>query len=107
MRRYAYLKEPLKCNKKQFIYKIMIHKDCGGYYLYEYCSIDAVQCTFDAFYDSIDDIIQNDRICECYLVLYEDLVKPDNYVSGSHYLTLEEAKSSIDHTDGFQKWIKF
>ena len=24
------------------------------------------------------DIVQNDRICECYLVLYEDLVKPDN-----------------------------
>ena len=22
------------------------------------------------------DIVQNDRICECYLVLYEDLVKP-------------------------------
>lgn len=58
MRKYAHLKEPLKCNNKQFIYKIMIYRDCGGYYLFEYCSKDAVQCTFDVFYDSIDDIYE-------------------------------------------------
>ena len=53
------------------------------------------------------DIVQNDRICECYLVLYEDLVKPDNFVLGSYHLTFEEAKTSIEHTAGFQKCIEF
>lgn len=52
------------------------------------------------------DEIQNDKICECYLVLYEDLINPDNYVSGAYHLTLEEAKTSIEHTAGFQKWIE-
>ena len=52
------------------------------------------------------DEIQNDKICECYLVLYEDLINTDNYISGAYHLTLEEAKTSIEQTVGFQKWIE-
>lgn len=43
MRKYAYLKQPIKCNKKVFIYKIMLHKtENEGLYLYYYCSIDDI-----------------------------------------------------------------
>ena len=55
-------------------------------------------------YEDSDDIC-DDRICDCYLVMYEDLTKPDNYISGVYNLTLEEARSYIEQTAGFQKWI--
>ena len=42
MRKYAYLKEPLKCNKKDYVYKIMLFENKDGVYLFEYCSPDAV-----------------------------------------------------------------
>ena len=58
MRKYAYLKEPIKCNSEQLIYKIMIYQTPGGYSLFEYCSLNAEQCSFDEFYESIEDIYE-------------------------------------------------
>ena len=46
MRKYAYLKEPLKCNKKDYVYKIMLFENKDGVYLFEYCSPDAVMRLF-------------------------------------------------------------
>lgn len=59
MRKYAYIKEPYPCNKKDTVYKIMLHKTCGGYELYYYCSPDAVQCSYDRFYDSLEDLYED------------------------------------------------
>ncbi|MBQ8117631.1 MAG: hypothetical protein IJ794_11070 [Lachnospiraceae bacterium] len=58
MRKYAYLKEPIKVNGDSTIYKIMLYKSKEGIYLFEYCSLDAVQCSFDRFYDSISDLFE-------------------------------------------------
>lgn len=58
MRKYAYLKEPLKCNKNDYVYKIMLFENKDGVYLFEYCSPDAVMCSFDSFYDSLDDVYE-------------------------------------------------
>lgn len=59
MRKYAYLKEPIKCNKKDYIYKIMLHTQKDGVALYEYCSLNAIRCSFDLFYDSIEEIYED------------------------------------------------
>ncbi|HAH17486.1 hypothetical protein [Eubacterium uniforme] len=56
MRKYAYLKEPIQVNRNSTIYKIMLYQTKEGTYLFEYCSMDAVQCSFDIFYDSINDL---------------------------------------------------
>lgn len=46
MRRYAYLKEAIKTNKKDYIYKIMLYQTKkDGVYLFMYCKKDAVQCS--------------------------------------------------------------
>ena len=64
MRKYAYLKEPLQCNASNCIFKIMLYKTEEGIYLFEYCSLDAVQCSFDRFYDSLEELYEewNDLI---------------------------------------------
>ena len=74
MRKYAYLKEPLKCNKKDYVYKIMLFENKDGVYLFEYCSPDAVMCSFDGFYDSLDDVYEewNDAIDERGWIAIED-----------------------------------
>ena len=74
MRKYAYLKEPLKCNKKDYVYKIMLFENKDGVYLFEYCSPDAVMCSFDSFYDSLDDVYEewNDAIDERGWIAIED-----------------------------------
>ena len=60
MRKYTYLKEPLKCNKKDYIYKIMFYKTKSeGIYLFQYCSLDAVQCSFDAWYENMEDLYED------------------------------------------------
>lgn len=57
MRRYAYLREPVPCNPKDLIYKIMLYETKkDGIYLFEYCSLNAVQCSFDAWYEDIEDL---------------------------------------------------
>jgi len=50
MRMYAYLKEPLPANKKDYIYKIMVHEMKQETFVYKYTSRDAVQCAFDSWY---------------------------------------------------------
>lgn len=41
MRKYAYLKEPIKTNKKDYIYKIMLYQTKkDGVYLFMYCQKD-------------------------------------------------------------------
>ncbi|MCR5205705.1 MAG: hypothetical protein K6E47_11665 [Lachnospiraceae bacterium] len=58
MRKYAYLKEPIKCNMKDYIYKIMFYRTKDGILLFEYCSRDAVQCSYDGQYDFIEDLYE-------------------------------------------------
>ena len=66
MRKYAVLKEPLKCNETDYIYKIMLHQTKNEVLLYQYCSIDAIQCTFDVWYSDIESVYEewNDEIDE-------------------------------------------
>ncbi len=67
MRKYAFLKNPMKCNKKDYIYKIMLYKTKNeGVFLFQYCSIDAIQCSFDQFYTDLKDVYEdwNDKIDE-------------------------------------------
>ena len=59
MRKYAYLKNPLKCNDKEYIYKIMLHTHKEGVYLYEYCSLDAIICSYDQLYFDVSDIYED------------------------------------------------
>lgn len=66
MRRYAYLKEPVQCNDKDFIYKIMLCQQKGGVFLFLYCSPDAVRCSFDNWYPDVESVYEdwNDDIDE-------------------------------------------
>lgn len=66
MRKYAVLKEPIKCNNRDSIYKIMLHQTKNEVFLYQYCSIDAIQCSFDAWYPDIESVYEdwNDEIDE-------------------------------------------
>ena len=74
MRKYAYLREPVKVNKKDYVYKIMLYKTKEGIYLFEYCSLDAVQSSFDIFYDSIEELYEewNDLVDEKGWIKIED-----------------------------------
>ena len=66
MRRYAYLKKLIKCNSKDYIYKIMLYEDKHGVFLFEYCSPDAVHCSYDQWYTDVQSIYDdwNDEIDE-------------------------------------------
>ena len=59
MRKLAYLKTPKKCNDRDMVYKIVLHTDKSGVFVYLYTSPDAVQCSFDEYYsdekDALDD----------------------------------------------------
>ena len=59
MRKYAYLKEPLKYDQGDTVYKIMLYKADEGFYLFEYCRPDAVQCSFDRLYGSLEDLYED------------------------------------------------
>lgn len=54
MRKYAYLKEPLLVNSKDMIYKIMLHETKGEVYVYQYCSLDAIFCSYDLCYWNVE-----------------------------------------------------
>ncbi len=58
MRKYAYLKEPIKVNETT-IYKIMLYQTEEGVYLFQYCSKDAVQCLFDNCYETIEGVYED------------------------------------------------
>lgn len=66
MRKYAYLKKPVKCNSRDYIYKIMLCEYKQGVYLFEYCSPDAVHCSYDQWYADVQDVYDdwNDEIDE-------------------------------------------
>ena len=67
MRKYAFLKNPIKCNEKDYIYKIMLYKTKNdGIFLFQYCSINAIQCSFDQLYKDLEDVYEdwNDEIDE-------------------------------------------
>ena len=65
MRRYAYLKEPIKTNKKDYIYKIMLYQTKkDGVYLFMYCQKDAVQCSFDYWYKTVEDVYEDWPYCQ-------------------------------------------
>jgi hypothetical protein len=66
MRKYAYLKESLQSNGNDHTVKIMLYETKEGFYLFEYASLDAVQCSSDRCYDSLGDLYEdwNDLIDE-------------------------------------------
>ncbi len=66
MRRYAFLRKPLKINDTDYIYKIMLHQTREEVFLYQYCSVGAVQCSFDEWYPNVKSVDDewNDEIDE-------------------------------------------
>ena len=56
MRKYAYLKEPMKSGEGEPVVKVMLYKAEEGVYLFEYTSRDAVQCSADRCYDSLENL---------------------------------------------------
>lgn len=74
MRKYAYLKEPIKYDKGNYTFKIMLYETTEGIYLFEYGSLDAVQCSHDRCYDSLEDLYEdwNDLIDERGWIEIED-----------------------------------
>ena len=59
MRKYANLKQPIRCNENDFVYKIMLYqseKECV--YLFYYCSNDAIQSKFDEYFEHIEDLYE-------------------------------------------------
>ena len=59
MRKYAYLKKPLQCDENNYIVKIMLYETKEGFYLFEYCNLDAVQCSYDRCYESLADLYED------------------------------------------------
>ena len=67
LRKYAYLKKPLKCSNNDFVYKIMLYQqEPDEIYLFEYCSMDAVLCSSDLYYTDLSDLYDdwNNKIDE-------------------------------------------
>ena len=59
MRKYAYLKEPMKSGEGEPVVKVMLYKAEEGVYLFEYTSPDAVQCSADRCYDSLENLYED------------------------------------------------
>ena len=59
MRKYAYLKAPLKLDTDTCIYKIMLYESCEGVYLFGYSSPDAVLCSYDLCYDKAESLYED------------------------------------------------
>ena len=74
MRKFAYLKEPLKHDGGGDTVKIMLYKTEDGAYLFEYDGRNDLQCTCDLFYDSLDDLYEewDGRIDERGWIAIED-----------------------------------
>lgn len=66
MRKYAYLREPVRYDDGDQTFKVMLCEAKEGFYLFEYRSLDAIQCARDRCYDSLEDLYDdwNDRIDE-------------------------------------------
>lgn len=75
MRMYGFLKEPYKTNEKDMIYKIMIHKiKKQGVYVYLYTSPEAVFCSYDIYYEELEDVFEDwkDKIDEKGFIKIDD-----------------------------------
>ena len=59
MRKYAYLKEPLKRDGGNCVFKVMLYETKEGIYLFEYDRPDAFQCSSDRIYDSLKDLYED------------------------------------------------
>lgn len=60
MRMYGFLKEPYMCNKKNTVYKVMLHVIKNqGVAVYLYTHKDAMFCSFDHFYTDLNDAIED------------------------------------------------
>ena len=58
MRKFAYLKKPLK-RGDGLVYKIMLYETAEGTYLFEYSSPGAQMCARDRLYDSPEDVYED------------------------------------------------
>ena len=56
MRKYACLREPLKFNEHDEVFKIMLFETAEGIYLFEYDSPEAIQSSGDRLYESLADL---------------------------------------------------
>ncbi len=74
MRQVAGLREPLQWDGDSQICKIMLYEAEGGFYLFGYSSPDAVRCSADRFYGSLEELYGdwNDRIDENGWIRVED-----------------------------------
>ena len=59
MRMLGYLKDPYKCNKKDTIYKIVLHKTNGEVFVYLYTSLNAVISSFDRWYQDEESALED------------------------------------------------
>ncbi len=59
MRRYAYLKEPIRTDEGGAICRIMLCETAEGVYLFGYESPDAQQCSKDLLYESAEQIYED------------------------------------------------
>ena len=58
MRMYGFLKDPYMCNKKDTVYKVMLHEIEGvGVYAYMYTHKNAMFSSFDSFYETLEDAL--------------------------------------------------
>lgn len=59
MRQWAYLRKPYNTNKKDMVYKIMIHemKKCTMVYLY--CAKEAIMCSYDNWYPDLESALED------------------------------------------------
>lgn len=59
MRKYGYLNTAIRVNKKELIYKIMIHETKkGGVFVYLYTSLTAENCSYDCHYETLEDALE-------------------------------------------------
>ena len=58
MRMLGYLKNPYKCNKKDTVYKIVLHKSKKDVYVYLYTSLNAVFSSFDNWYEDEESALE-------------------------------------------------
>ncbi len=59
MRRYAVLKQPIKANNRDYIYKVMLYQDKHGVSLFKYCNIDAMSCSYDDWYTDVEEVYED------------------------------------------------
>ena len=59
MRKWAYLKQPYHTNKKDIVYKIMIHEQKEYTLVYLYCARDAVMSSYDHWYPDLESALED------------------------------------------------